>query len=108
MGSSIRVEIKDPEVSYVIVQAIADEAEHIDRCPISHEILSGGNRFVFIQYSTEAAHAGGAGYVRAIARALSDLEETPKDSTILEPLTDCGTYRLPIRVDWTQAETSNC
>lgn len=53
-GSSIRVEIKSADVPLSIVEAIANGEEQIDRCGITGEILSGGNRFVTVQYDPAA------------------------------------------------------
>src|SRR3990172_7924212 len=53
MGSTIRVVIKDAGVPLSVVEAIADAHERIDRDQYG-EILSGGNRFVDVKYSSEA------------------------------------------------------
>lgn len=54
MGSSISVRIKDPSVNYAAVEAIANRQESISRCEYSGEILSGGNRYVSVEYDSGA------------------------------------------------------
>ncbi|MFA7209662.1 MAG: hypothetical protein WC120_05310 [Parcubacteria group bacterium] len=54
MGSSIDVVVKDPTLPLWRAEKTAiDVAEHIRHCPISGEILSGGNRFVHARHSRE-------------------------------------------------------
>ena len=53
MGSSIHIEIKSPEVDARKAEEIARGAEHIDRCEITGEILSGGNTYVHFGHSRE-------------------------------------------------------
>ena len=62
MGSSIRIAIKNPGVPISKVKAVADEHERIDRDGWGN-ILSGGNRFVFVDYSYEARQELGRPYV---------------------------------------------
>lgn len=52
MGSSINVTIKDPNVPLDVVTTIAKQQERVDRDCATGEILSGGNRFVHISYSS--------------------------------------------------------
>ena len=54
MGSSLNIRIKDPKVLKSLVEKIANESERVSRCEVSGEILSGGNRFVFVDYASEA------------------------------------------------------
>lgn len=53
MGSSIDVYIKEPLVSKEKVQEIADRERKVRYCEASGEVLSGGNRFVDVQYSLD-------------------------------------------------------
>ena len=46
MGSSLHVTVKDPAIPLAVVRAIAMSAERVRYCEVTHEILSGGNRFV--------------------------------------------------------------
>jgi hypothetical protein len=56
MGSAIRVRINNPDVSLAAVKAIAEDHEKIDRDQFG-EILNGGNRYVTVSYSHDAAEA---------------------------------------------------
>jgi hypothetical protein len=46
MGSSVKVTIRAGGLDCAKIRSIALLAEHIDRCPYSGDILSGGNRYV--------------------------------------------------------------
>lgn len=74
MGSSIDVEIKDPDVPEEAVKEIATAHERIDRCSITHEILSGCNRYVSVRYSHEARAALAAKHEAAVTEALEKAE----------------------------------
>lgn len=50
-GGSISITIKVP-VSKKLVKAIAQGYQTIHRCQVSHEILGGGNTFVFVSYDS--------------------------------------------------------
>ena len=54
MGSSLYLTIRDPEVKKSEIKDIALKFERVDHCQFSGEILSGGNRFVDINYSQKA------------------------------------------------------
>jgi hypothetical protein len=53
LGSSIRIEIKTARTPRALVEAVAGKLERVSRCSMSGEILSGGNRFVFVDYGAE-------------------------------------------------------
>lgn len=53
MGSAIRVVVRDASVPISVVREIANAHERVSR-DASGEILSGGNRFVDVDYSSEA------------------------------------------------------
>lgn len=53
MGSSIYVTIKKRGIDKLLVEKIAKGHERISRCEYSGEILSGGNRFVSVDYDWE-------------------------------------------------------
>lgn len=78
MGSAIRISIKNPAVPMAAVKAIAEAHESISR-DASGEILSGGNRYIDIGYSSEAREALAAQHLPAIQAAASLLaaSETP-------------------------------
>jgi hypothetical protein len=46
--SSFTFTIRDPKVDYKKVNEFATSFESIDRCPVTFEILGGGNTFVFV------------------------------------------------------------
>jgi hypothetical protein len=54
-GSAIYVTVHDPLVSLSAVERIAKTHESVRYCESSGEILSGGNTFVFVRYSDDAA-----------------------------------------------------
>lgn len=70
MGSSLDVSINDHTVDIKEVRTIAQSSEHVRRCEFSGEILSGGNRFLTVSYSTAAAEAFAAVHADAIAKLL--------------------------------------
>jgi len=55
--SSITVEIKKADVDYNLVEKIARKQEHYRRCEYSGDILQGGNTFVSVDISSEAAES---------------------------------------------------
>jgi hypothetical protein len=74
MGSAIRIQIKNAAVPLATVKEIASAHESISR-DASGEILSGGNRYVEVGYSSEAREALAASAmpaVQAAAEALAD------------------------------------
>jgi hypothetical protein len=84
MGSSIRIKIKDATVPLSAVKAIATPHEHVRWDEASGEILSGGNRFVTIDYTAEALAALAAPYRAPVEAALAKLPEG--DTSRLEPV----------------------
>lgn len=73
-GSSIRVEIKDPGVPLSAVKATAEAQEHVRRDGFG-EILSGGNRFVSVEYSQAAKEIHGRRWADAVQRAVNRFPE---------------------------------
>ena len=55
--SSVNISIKDLAISIEKVKEIAMKYESVSRCHMSGEILSGGNTFVFVDYSWKAEEA---------------------------------------------------
>lgn len=56
-GSAIYVTIRNAAVPRDEVTVIAKDHESIDRCPITHDILSGGNTFIFVEYESSLLRA---------------------------------------------------
>mgnify|MGYP001564267164 FL=1 len=73
MGSSIHVEVKDPAIPLPVVKAVAEKAEDIRRDGFG-EILSGGNRYVSVRYSSEAMTIIGRRYADAVQRAVNAID----------------------------------
>lgn len=73
-GTSIRIRIKRPGISKAAVEAIAFPEKHIRYCEVTGDILSGGNRFVFVDYTAEALTGLGAPYVEAVKAAIAATE----------------------------------
>lgn len=84
-GSSVHIQVKNPDVPLKAVEAIAKGEEHVRRCEYSGEILSGGNRYVSVDYSYEAQQA-------LVARRLADVEAAlaKVDGNVLIPVGDSG------------------
>ena len=89
MGSSIYVTVKDPDIPLSAVEAIAEPHEHIDRCAYSGEILSGGNRYVSVDYSHDAADAIRARYAPLLDATATALAADENDRS-LHPLGETG------------------
>ena len=70
MGSSLTISINDHTVDIKEVRTIAQSSEHVRRCDYSGEILSGGNRYLTVSYSAEAAEAFAALHADAIAKLM--------------------------------------
>ena len=91
MGSTIRILVKDAGVSLAVVKAIAAKHERIDRDSATGEILSGGNRFIDVEYAREVTAALAAPF-------LPTLLAMPADGTAVE-LT--GEFRaVALRPHW--------
>jgi hypothetical protein len=84
MGSSIRVEIKSPEIDAGEAERIAEEHESIRSCEYSGEILSGGNRFVNVGYSDGCREILARRHVQAVEAAMDLL--APGDYSTLVPV----------------------
>jgi hypothetical protein len=77
MGSSITVTVKVRGVDLKAIKAVAEKAQRIDRCELTGEILTGGNRFVEVDYSWELVRELSA-QVRAEAEvALASMKANP-------------------------------
>lgn len=88
MGSSINAEIKSARVYVPRLREILATVEHIDRCSVTGEILSGGNRYVHVRYSRAAEREIAAPYLAAFNAALARLDE----------LADAGDMNALVRV----------
>jgi hypothetical protein len=75
LGSSIYITIKDAKITETLVDEIAREHEKIDRCFASGEILSGGNRFVFIDYDNDLVRQEGEKLLETAEKAKAELAE---------------------------------
>lgn len=54
---SLYVTVRDASVSMSVVRRCAGQVERVDRCSTTGEILEGGNRFVFVDWSDEIDRA---------------------------------------------------
>lgn len=81
-GSSIRIKVKNPNVSTKLVEEIANAHESIRRCEMTGEILSGGNRFVFVEYAHETYIIFESRYLAAVQVA-ADVLNGESDSTLI-------------------------
>ena len=57
MGSSVNVEILDLSVDMALVKKIAMAHETCRRCEVTGDVLSGGNRFIFVTVDSGAMSA---------------------------------------------------
>ncbi len=80
MGSSINIEIKDASIPMSVVRAAAEKHERIDRCSITGDILSGGNRYLHISYSPEASAERGAPYLADVRAAMEAIGTEPTNA----------------------------
>jgi hypothetical protein len=85
MGSSLRIVIKNADVPLSVVEAIANEHESIDRDQFG-EILSGGNRFVDVGYSSAANAVLTARCLPIVASAAAALDSSPTADRSLYPV----------------------
>ena len=90
MGSTLRVEIKDPSVPLPLVERLAEEHESVRRCEITHDILSGGNRYVSVSYSSEARQALAAPLLDDVQIALDELDTLERGTSALIPVGSTG------------------
>lgn len=89
LGSSIDVRIKNPNVSFTVAKTLAERHEVVRRCDITGEILGGGNRYVSVGYSYEAADVIKAKYAEVLTAADRALTADPSDNS-LHPIGDTG------------------
>lgn len=92
MGSSIHVVIKNPDVPLAPVEAEANAHEKIDRDQWG-DILSGGNRYVHVNYSSEANAALARRHMDAMTAAAAVLDSYGQDSNALVDIGATG-FRL--------------
>jgi len=86
-GGSIRVEVKNPDADFGKIREVATAHESIRRDGWG-EILSGGNTFVFVEWSREARKARSDRYIDRVEAAIFELEREGRGSNILVPLYD--------------------
>lgn len=101
-GSSINVDINDPEVDIKEVENIAKGYENYQRCHVTGEILGGGNTFVFIDYTNkakDAAYEAKKEFWDGIADVFVKLEPHSGDRfdgiLIMKESEVCGSISLP-------------
>ena len=75
MGGSVRVTIKSPDVDLAECTRIAKEQQHVRYCEYSGEVLSGGNRHVFVDYSRECEALLARRHVEALLDAVLRLQK---------------------------------
>ncbi len=85
MGSSITVTIKNADIPIAAVKEIADKHESISRCQLTGDILSGGNRYLHVGYSTEAREVFAARLLPSVQAAAEELAKA--SDNVLMPVT---------------------
>lgn len=83
LGSSIRITINDPAVDIREVQNVANRHERVDRDAYTGEILCGGNRHLFIEYSDEAAAKFQQANPMGIATLMLNIDEMGSGPVVL-------------------------
>jgi len=89
MGSSLHIRIKNPAVPLAPVEAIANAHESIDRDQFG-DILSGGNRFVHVGYTSEALDVLASRYAADVTAAKVELDGYGPATTSLVPIAATG------------------
>ena len=87
--------IRDTNVSFddvLNIREFASKFERIHRCEITHDILSGGNTFVYVRMTTEVEDALTADLRPLIAAALRN-KEVESSGTKIDGLDDCFMWR---------------
>lgn len=82
LGSSITVRIKNPNVSISVAKALAERHEVVRRDERTGDILGGGNRYVSVSYSHEAAQAIQEKYADVLNAAAQALQADPNDNSL--------------------------
>ncbi len=84
MGSSMTVEILNPAVAsdYAEIARLANAGERVSYCTITNEILSGGNRFVNVEFSDEAKDQLAAPILEAVTAACAKADEAKGENRI--------------------------
>lgn len=95
MGSSIRVSVKSADAALKLaeIEAIANPKESVRRCGYSGDILSGGNRFVFVNIDSQAARDVAARFIDPEALDAKLEEAKAKPLPTLIPVVDLGDDR---------------
>ncbi len=70
----ITITIRSAEVEMSKVEEVASKFESVDRCPVTHEILSGGNTYVHIRTTEEVQEIWAAPLMPAVEKAMEDLK----------------------------------
>jgi hypothetical protein len=70
--STITFTVRDASVDFEAVEKFAAEFEKIDRCEYTHEILSGGNTFVYVRSTDEVKLALTAPYRETLRLAIEN------------------------------------
>ena len=91
--SNIVFTIRNAEVDKKAVQEFADNYEKVDRCPVTYEILSGGNTFVEVRVAEDVLDVWAEKYIEEASVAMAIMNSTDETSiTIVEgySLMRCG------------------
>jgi hypothetical protein len=117
MGSSINVRAKHPAVDIEKAKEIAENYQKVDRCPVTQEILSGGNMYVFADGDSKAI----AGYFveqwgERAEKLIEQLKELDTDECKDIDLFPCSSGRPYVRKEdpwryrldvWPEGKTSH-
>ena len=88
-GSAISIYIQDLGADYEAVREVAQSFENIRRCEYTHEILSGGNDFVFVSYDYDVLRESSKNYIELAEQYLTELAEM--ESNYLLTIAERGT-----------------
>jgi len=71
-GGAINIDLKDLTVNKEEVEEFAKQFESIRRCEATHEILEGGNDFIFVQYDWDILTEARDNYLDLAEQIIAD------------------------------------
>jgi hypothetical protein len=104
-GSSIDVTIKDPSIPLSVVEKIANGEESIRRCEMTHEILSGCNRYVSVRYSTPAVMALASPHIKRVKAIIEEVKGTGTSLPVVDDII-VGNWNNNVTVNVTEGDES--
>jgi hypothetical protein len=82
LGSSLYVTIRDASIDKARIKTIAQAFEEVRYDEYSGEILGGGNTYLNVFYTKEAADSRAAAYTEPVKAAILELDETDRSRLV--------------------------